>query len=256
MFALPSIDPEFKGLIPPLQEDERMQLEQNILSAQKCHDAIVLWNGIILDGHNRFEICEKHGIEFQVIDMHFPSRDAAKVWILENQLNRRNLSDIARIEIALLKAQILREKAKKNQSHAGGDKSGTKSDEALLSTVSKPEIETVHVRKSLATQARVGEATLHRYMQVKEHGSPNLLEHMQSGRLKITTAHRVLEVRKQLKRANKMYKFITGVVPAKAGHESNQEIHVKLMQLSATLNQLLSQFHSGKPEEGVTNDPA
>ena len=65
MSILPNIDPEFKGLIPPLQADEREQLEQNILQACKCHDAIVLWDGKIIDGHNRYEICVKHGIEFE-----------------------------------------------------------------------------------------------------------------------------------------------------------------------------------------------
>ena len=45
MFALPRVDPEFKSLIPPLAADEREQLEQNILQARKCHDAIILWEG-------------------------------------------------------------------------------------------------------------------------------------------------------------------------------------------------------------------
>jgi len=245
MLILPRIDPEFKSLIPPLQADEREQLEQNILFARKCYDAIIVWEGAIIDGHNRFEICEKHGIEFQVIDMPLPSREAAKVWILENQLGRRNLSDVARIELALLKAEILREKARHNQSRAGGDK--TKG-EALLAPVSKPENETVHVRKALASETGIGERTLHRYMKVREHGSPQLLEQVQSGQLKIKTAHRILEVQKQLKRANKMYKCIAGEVPFKNDNEANQIIHNRLAQLSALLNQLLNKLEEGSDQ--------
>ena len=182
MHTLPLVDPEFKGLIPPLHDDERNQLEQNILAARKCHDAIILWDGIIIDGHNRFEICEKHGIEFEVVELDLPSREAAKVWILENQLSRRNLSDVARIEIALMKQEMLREKAQRNLTRGGRPKKG---DEKPLSPSSKPKLDTANVREALAAEAGVGETTLHRYMQVKERSNPELLEYVRSGKLKI-----------------------------------------------------------------------
>ena len=245
MFALPRVDPEFKGLIPPLQEEERSQLEQNILSARKCHDAIILWAGTIIDGHNRYEICEKHGIEFQVVELDLPSREAAKVWILENQLSRRNLSDVARMEIALLKEEMLREKAQKNLSMAGGDR---KSKKSPLAQVSKPEIESVNVRKALAAEADVSETTLRRYVEIKEQGCPSLLEHVKSGELKIRTAHRILEINKQLKRAGKTYKFISGAVPLKTDNEANQAIHSKLAHLSALLDKLIQKLEGGSSQ--------
>jgi len=100
------IDQEFKNLIPPLLEDEYRQLEQNILTKRKCENAIILWDGRIIDGHNRFYICAEHGIEFELEEMDFESREAAKLWIIENQLGRRNLTDAARIELALCKEEI------------------------------------------------------------------------------------------------------------------------------------------------------
>ena len=51
------------------------------------------WNGIIVDGHNRYEICSKHGIEFKTIERKFDSRDHVILWMLENQLGKRNLTD-------------------------------------------------------------------------------------------------------------------------------------------------------------------
>ena len=75
--TIPRIDPEFQALIPPISEGEYRQLEQNILSARRCRDAIVLWDGVIVDGHNRFKICLEHGIEFEIKDMSFDSRDDA-----------------------------------------------------------------------------------------------------------------------------------------------------------------------------------
>ena len=120
----PRIDPEFKALIPPLSPEEYAQLEANIISDKKCHNAIVIWNNILLDGHNRMRICAENNIQFEIIEMDFESREEAMLWILENQLGRRNLNDAMRIQLALSKVELLKEQAKKNQSRAGGDKSG------------------------------------------------------------------------------------------------------------------------------------
>lgn len=87
----PTIDPEFKALIPPLAPDEYAQLEANI-RAEGCRDPLVLWDGIIIDGHNRHEICTKHGIAFECIRKQFDSREDAMDWMDRNQLGRRNLS--------------------------------------------------------------------------------------------------------------------------------------------------------------------
>jgi len=247
---LPRTDPELKSLIPPLSAEEKAQLEHNIVSSNKCHDPIILWEGVIIDGHNRYEICIKHGIEFKIEELPLPSREAAKVWILDNQLGRRNINDAVKIELALLKAEILRKKAQENQSRAGGDK---KSEESLLSKSSKAEMETIHVRKSTAGDAGISEGTLHNYLQIKEHGSPELLAQVQAGNIKIGTAHRMLtkEILKQLSQADKMYKFIAGAMPILADPASadtapdtipniTQEINTKLSQLSTQLNQLIT----------------
>ena len=122
MFTFPRVDPEFKAIIPPLLAEEREQLESNLLTSRKCRDAIILWDGVIIDGHNRFELCMKHGIEFKIEEMPFSSREEARLWIIENQLGRRNLTDAARIELALTKAEMLKEQAKLNQSLAGQER--------------------------------------------------------------------------------------------------------------------------------------
>ena len=65
-----NIDPEFKNLIHPLQKKEYLQLEENI-RADGCLHPIILWKGYIIDGHNRYEICTKHNIPFQIKEMDF-----------------------------------------------------------------------------------------------------------------------------------------------------------------------------------------
>ena len=94
-FAVLEIDQEFKNLIRPLRKDEYLQLEVN-LTIDGCRDPIITWNNIIIDGHNRYEICNRLRIPYAVREMPFESRDQVIVWICNNQLGRRNISEETR----------------------------------------------------------------------------------------------------------------------------------------------------------------
>ena len=154
MHKTPRINPDFESLIPPLTTDEFNQLEQNIL-AHGCRDPIALWRDIVVDGHNRLEICTKHGIEYETVKLRFPSKEAVKIWMLENQLGRRNLTDAMRIELAARKVEYM----------------GHRTNETI------------------AREAKLSEKTVQRYMQIKTRGGPELLEKVMTGDLKIGTAH-------------------------------------------------------------------
>ena len=87
------IDPEFKAQIPPLTEDERKQLEENILADGEILSPILVWNDTIVDGHNRYEILQNHPeIPFTVYPLTLENREQVLVWICKNQLGRRNLT--------------------------------------------------------------------------------------------------------------------------------------------------------------------
>ena len=88
-------DEEFKRFVPPLSDDERTQLEKNLLQ-DGCRDALIVWNNIIIDGHNRYDICTKHQIPFALNCVNFLSREEATAWICANQLGRRNISEETR----------------------------------------------------------------------------------------------------------------------------------------------------------------
>lgn len=90
-----NINPEFSSLIPPLTDTEFETLEQSIL-CDGIRDAIVTWNGYIIDGHNRYKIAQKHGLQFATIEMQFESIYHVKDWMYVNQLGRRNLTDLQR----------------------------------------------------------------------------------------------------------------------------------------------------------------
>jgi len=87
------IDPEFESQIPPLDDDELKKLEANILADGVVFNPIIVWDGVIVDGHNRFHIIEKHPhIKFTTHERNFNNRHEALAWICQNQLGRRNLT--------------------------------------------------------------------------------------------------------------------------------------------------------------------
>ena len=92
-----TIDAEFQGKIPPLTEAEFQQLKENILEAGEVYEPIVVWNGIIVDGHNRWKIVQEHPeITYKVREMNFADKWAAFDWMYKNQLGRRNLTEAQR----------------------------------------------------------------------------------------------------------------------------------------------------------------
>jgi hypothetical protein len=92
----PKIDPEFKSFIPPLSEAERADLRASIKKAGRARDPIKTWSGLIVDGHNRFEICQElwpdQPKRYTTEEMDLPDRAAVKAWMFEHQIARRNLT--------------------------------------------------------------------------------------------------------------------------------------------------------------------
>ena len=108
------IDEEFAGLIPPLTEEEYRGLEVSIL-ADGCRDALVLWGDVLVDGHNRYRICEAHGLPYKVVQKDFTDRNEVLLWMLKNQLGRRNLNDFQRVEMVRKCEDAVKAQAKERQ---------------------------------------------------------------------------------------------------------------------------------------------
>lgn len=108
------IDEEFKNLIQPLTDDEFKGLEESILK-EGCRDKLVMWGNTLIDGHNRYQICQKHNIKFETVQKDFASRDDVMLWMIDTQFNRRNLEAPDRILLAQKKAPILERLAREKQ---------------------------------------------------------------------------------------------------------------------------------------------
>ena len=84
-----TIDKEFQTLLAPLTAEEYAGLEQDILD-KGCLDTLKVWQGILIDGHNRYSICMRHGVLFDVQELEFDDREDVIEWIIRHQLSRRN----------------------------------------------------------------------------------------------------------------------------------------------------------------------
>ena len=113
------INPKFRDLIPPLSSDEYEQLEKNLL-ADGIREPLVVWGNVLIDGHNRYRIALKHNLPFETVQKEFADEDEASIWIMQNQLGRRNLNDFVRVEMAYKCEDAVKAKAKERQSTSTG----------------------------------------------------------------------------------------------------------------------------------------
>lgn len=220
------IDSEFQALIPPLSAEERAQLEANLLAdgcrdplvvwvqpapepgTHKCyaHDESKcdlvpeddVWHCrhcehnparqeyVLIDGHNRYEICMRNGIEYSIEEMLFESREDVIVWMVDNQRGRRNLNDFQRTELQLKKKSAIAAKARANQQGGQGG--------VLLSANSPEAIDT---RKEIAAAAGVGENTVSKVERIQETAAPELIDALRSSKVSINAASDVATLPKE-----------------------------------------------------------
>lgn len=188
------IENEFKNLIAPLSVEEYKALEDSILS-EGCREPIILWQNIIIDGHNRYEICTKHGIPFNTINKNFNSKQEAMAWMIDNQLGRRNISAVDRVLLAQKKTALLEEQAQENKRIGGRLKSDIKRDASTETfdnvdkSSSNEEFTAINIRKETATLAGVSEGTVAKVLKIqKEH--PDLLDNVRRGEMSINRAYK------------------------------------------------------------------
>jgi N6-adenosine-specific RNA methylase IME4 len=191
------IKEEFKKEIPPLSVDEFAQLEQNIL-AEGIREPILTWNDFIVDGHNRYEIAQKHNLKFKVEAMQFESMNKALIWMIDNQKGRRNLTEGWKFELEQRKKTILLEEGKKEKQKAGGDK------KSLMSKVDKTDIkkpeERHNTRNEIATS--LGWSTGKVAMADKVWQKPEVKEKVKAGEMTINQAYQ--EIKKEEKKAERI----------------------------------------------------
>lgn len=177
-----TINEDLRAYIDPLTEDEYAALECSLLS-EGCRDALVLWGDLLVDGHNRYGICQKHGISFNTVqNKTFQSIDDVHLWMIENHLGRRSVSDFQRGVLALRKKEIVSARLAHEQAqHSSGKSADTGSS-------AKADTERVLTREAIARAARVSSVTLGQIEKIQRTAAPELVNAVKAGVISINAA--------------------------------------------------------------------
>ena len=181
------IDVEFQSLIPPLTYEEKKMLEESILS-EGCRDAIVVWNDTIIDGHNRYEICKKHGIPFETVSREFEDRNDVIEWIIKNQFGRRNLPMHERARLALRLKPVIAEKAREKK-HSGINQYT----HSLPQNSAKPSIP-IETRDEIAKAAGVSHDTIAKVEKIEEAAPAPVVQASRKGDISVNAAYQVTKM--------------------------------------------------------------
>lgn len=185
------INEELKAYIDPLTPDEYAALEQSLL-AEGCRDALVLWGDVLVDGHNRYAICRKHDIEFRTVqNLSFQSMDDVRLWMIDNHLGRRSVSDYQRGVLALRKKTILEARTGSEspaQATAPQAVSVSNAAEATGANSSIPAHTMALTRAALARAARLSSNTLGQIEQIHTAAAPELVDAVKRGEVSINAA--------------------------------------------------------------------
>ena len=181
----PVILPEMAELLPPLSAEQSAALEEDLLRNGCYSPIIVNEDMVIVDGHNRQSLCEKHGLPYTMAVFSFEDLLEAKQWALDTQKGRRNLEKWELGKIALKLKPEIEAKARANQSAAGGDKFSEKPLSATL-----PEaVSAVDTRKELAEAVGLGERTMGKVMQIDENAPDSIKEALDKKELSINKGY-------------------------------------------------------------------
>jgi transcriptional regulator with XRE-family HTH domain len=184
-----TIHDELRSFVDPLTEIEYAALERSLL-AEGCRDALVLWNGVLIDGHNRYEICRKHDIPFRTVQNDsFASLEDVKLWMIDNHLARRSVSDFQRGLLALRKKQIV---------------AARKAERAAEAAEQEPDEDTSppwNTREEVARAARVSPNTISQIERIQKTATPQLLDAVRTGAISINAAANVAQLPEAVQKA-------------------------------------------------------
>lgn len=191
------VNEELKAYIDPLTPEEYESLERSIL-AEGCRDALVLWNDLLVDGHNRYAICQAHGLPFQTLQStRFKTLEDVHLWMIDQHLGRRSVSDFQRGVLALRKRQIVAERRARAQTspaqestapdgHTGADTPPWDDDAtpAGMPTAGQP----LASREDMAKVARLSNSQMVMIEKIHKQATPEVVAAVKSGAISINAA--------------------------------------------------------------------
>ena len=181
-----TVSEELRAYIDPLTPHEYEALERSLL-AEGCRDALVLWGDVLVDGHNRYGICSRLGIAFNTVqNTQFKTMDDVHLWMIDQHLGRRSLSDFQRGVLALRRKDILT-----GSVPAVADSSTPESSAVPASSAANNHVEAMTTGDATAKAARLSSSTLNHIKKIQQTAAPELVAAVKSGSISITAAANV-----------------------------------------------------------------
>ncbi|QDL55142.1 hypothetical protein [Rhodoferax aquaticus] len=183
------INQDLLAYIDPLTPDEYEALERSLRS-EGCRDALVLWGDVLVDGHNRYSICTRHGIPYRTIqNEQFKSLEDVHLWMIDQHLGRRSVSDFQRGVLALRKKDILASKSRAEPSEKTDDTqpSGAAPAQDSPQEANHP-VPNLSSREAVAKAARISSAAITQIEKIQKSAAPELVAAVKSGAISINAA--------------------------------------------------------------------
>ena len=183
---------ELRAYIDPLTPEEHASLERSIL-AEGCRDALVLWGEVLVDGHNRYGICRKHGLPFQTVqNPRFTCMEHVHLWMIDQHLGRRSVSDFQRGVLALRKKEILSSRTQAVQAGVAAAQADAAAAQAEREAGEGGSLDSpkaaVPSREELARVARLSSTTVAQIEKIQKAAAPELVEAVKAGTISINAA--------------------------------------------------------------------
>lgn len=194
---MPTVREDFAELLPPLTDEQRTLLEADIIENGCYAPVIVNEELVVVDGHNRKEICDKHGIPYRMTVFSFEDDLEAKQWALDTQKGRRNLEKWELGKIALKLKPDIEAKGKERMSAGGGDKK-SEAAKSGFPTSENPIQPIVNTTKELAKAVGIGHDTMNKVIQIDEHAPEPVKEALDNNEISINQGYNITKQVEQL----------------------------------------------------------
>ncbi len=187
------VQEDLKSYIDPLTPDEHDALERSLL-AEGCRDALVLWGDILVDGHNRYGLCQKHGLPFNTVqNTRFRSIEDVHLWMIDQHLGRRSVSDYQRGVLALRKKQIVADrqaaaKAAAKDAHMRAEVLGEAEPASPIDGDPIAAAEPLKSREEVARAARISAAQVTMIEKIQKQAAPELVDAIKAGTITLSAA--------------------------------------------------------------------
>lgn len=182
------VNEDLKAYIDPLTSDEHDALERSLLT-EGCRDALVLWGDVLVDGHNRYGICQKHGIPFQTLQSTlFKSMEDVHLWMIDQHLGRRSVSDFQRGVLALRKREILNDRLLKAEPAVVPDDAAPAAETTVSTPASVAPADPLKSREDIAKAARLSSSQVVLIEKIQKQATPEVVAAIKSGTLSLNAA--------------------------------------------------------------------